>query len=493
MTIALDEASRTAGAALQRPHVLIIGGGFTGLAAACTLTGTPGKRGGAGLPPRVTLLEKAPQLGGLAAGFQEEGWSSSLEHFYHHWFTSDSWVRHFATRWAQTQPSEGGTPSPELLFRRVSTVLEAPVASGARGPAEGQAPAPFWVLDSAASLLRFKPLPLADRLRMAAALAFLKLIRNGTKLERHTAAAWCRQWMGQRAYETVWQGLLEGKFGDDAESVNMAWLWARIRSRTPALGTCAGGFQRLVSHAATSLIGRGVEIFTQCGELSIERATGQRGYRVGTGSGQMFHCDALLFATSPHELLKHFEPDPSYSARVRSLRSLGALVCILSLHRPLKGKNAGHYWYSLRKSADCPFLAVVHHTALVPPEAFDGEHLYYVADYLPAETPRFRATDEEILSQALQALRKIEPELNDTVVKRNWVFRAPYAQPVTNVDASANLLPLHVTGLDGVFLASMAQVYPWDRGTNYALELGARVASAIHKHLEDAPVKEKAS
>ena len=32
------------------------------------------------------------------------------------------------------------------------------------------------------------------------------------------------------------------------------------------------------------------------------------------------------------------------------------------------------------------------------------------------------------------------------------------------------------TPIDGLWLASMSQVYPWDRGTNFAVELGRKVA-----------------
>jgi uncharacterized protein with NAD-binding domain and iron-sulfur cluster len=57
-------------------RVAIVGAGAAGLAAAYDLT-----RAGA----RVVVYEAAPQPGGLASGFRAEGWSWSLERFYHHW------------------------------------------------------------------------------------------------------------------------------------------------------------------------------------------------------------------------------------------------------------------------------------------------------------------------------------------------------------------------------------------------------------------------
>ena len=67
--------------------IVIIGAGFTGLAAAYELV----RRG---LKP--TLIEAAPEAGGLAGTFSVCG--GRLERFYHHWFTSD---RHLMT-WSQS-------------------------------------------------------------------------------------------------------------------------------------------------------------------------------------------------------------------------------------------------------------------------------------------------------------------------------------------------------------------------------------------------------
>jgi hypothetical protein len=38
------------------------------------------------------------------------------------------------------------------------------------------------------------------------------------------------------------------------------------------------------------------------------------------------------------------------------------------------------------------------------------------------------------------------------------------------------MIPSFKTPLKNVFLANMEQVYPWDRGTNYAVELGQKIA-----------------
>src|SRR5262245_4678593 len=63
------------------PRVVVVGAGFSGLAAAFELAKQ-------GLKPIV--LEAEPFVGGLAASFQVGG--TRVERFYHHWFTNDHHV-----------------------------------------------------------------------------------------------------------------------------------------------------------------------------------------------------------------------------------------------------------------------------------------------------------------------------------------------------------------------------------------------------------------
>jgi hypothetical protein len=37
-------------------------------------------------------------------------------------------------------------------------------------------------------------------------------------------------------------------------------------------------------------------------------------------------------------------------------------------------------------------------------------------------------------------------------------------------------IPAIQTPIEGLYFASMSQVYPWDRGTNFAVEIGRRAA-----------------
>ena len=79
---------------------------------------------------------------------------------------------------------------------------------------------------------------------------------------------------------------------------------------------------------------------------------------------------------------------------------------------------------------------------------------------------------------SLPALERIRPGFSRDWIRRSWVFRASYAQPVPALGMSARL-PGLATPIPGLYLASMSQVYPWDRGTNYAVEIGRRAAREL--------------
>ena len=86
---------------------------------------------------------------------------------------------------------------------------------------------------------------------------------------------------------------------------------------------------------------------------------------------------------------------------------------------------------------------------------------------------------DELLERFLPSLTRFNPRFDRSWIKQSWLWRTEYAQPVPLLNHSRNI-PAIKTPLDGLWLASMSQVYPWDRGTNYAVELGqdvARVAS----------------
>src|SRR6185295_10092929 len=81
------------------------------------------------------------------------------------------------------------------------------------------------------------------------------------RLEKVTADEWTRKWFGERIYKFFWRPMLVSKFGEENLGVvNMAWLWARLHSRTTRLGTFVGGFQAFLNKLAEVVKKQGAEI-----------------------------------------------------------------------------------------------------------------------------------------------------------------------------------------------------------------------------------------
>ncbi len=422
--------------------VAVIGAGVTGLTAAYRLA----KQG-----RQVTVFEAAREVGGLASGFRVGGWDWPLERFYHHLFASDSHMRGLV--------DEIGFGS-RLFFRRPVTAQWW----------EGKT----YPLDSPTAVLRFPGAPLADRVRFGAAVAYLRfLCRDWRKLEKSTAAGWCRRAMGERAYQALMRPLLEGKFGEHYEEVNTAWLWARFRARTTQLGYFEGGFQAFADALAAAVRREGARILT--GQvIGRVRQNPDGRWSIATASGvQTF--DAVLSTTSPAMLTKIAPEIPaSYLDSVRKLRSLGAIVLTIALDRPLIPQV---YWLNMPKPR-FPFLALVEHTNFIEPHHYGGAHIVYCGDYIPVEHEYFQLSEYEILERFLPAFRDVNPQFSREWVKGWWMHCDPYAQPVVSLNHSKSILPI-ASPLAGFYWASMSQVYPWDRGTNYAVEIGDMAAAEI--------------
>jgi protoporphyrinogen oxidase len=173
------------------PHVVVIGAGFTGLAAAYQLTS---------LGIGVTVLEGDAEVGGLAGCFDVNG--ERLEKFYHHWFVTDSHIM-------QLIRELGGEDN--IVCRPTRTGMY--FANN------------FFNLSAPLDVLRFKPLKYLDRIRLAAMVLRARAVNDWQPLESLTAQDWLSQLGGDAVYKVVWEPLLRGKFGSHAPDISAVWFW----------------------------------------------------------------------------------------------------------------------------------------------------------------------------------------------------------------------------------------------------------------------------
>lgn len=426
-------------------RIAIVGCGMAGMSAAYDLINAG---------HQVEIFEAAAEPGGLAGGFKEPDWKWSLEKFYHHWFLSDSEMFGLI--------EELGWKD-RVVVRQPKTVMYH----------DGQ----FYPFDSIPSAILYPGLGWGiNKIRFGLVTLFLRLTRNWKSMEDTTVDSWMRKWVGESAYNQMWLPMLDGKFGERyARQVNMAWMWARLHSRTTKLATFEGGFQAFADALAAELQKRGVVIRYQSGVENIHLA--QNGTLSLTSAAGKAEFDRCMVTVSP-ALMARIAPDlpEDYLKGLLNLKSLGAVVMVLAIKHPLSSK--GYYWFNLPKSAGFPFLALVEHTNFLPAEYYGGDHLLYCGDYLETDHEYFNLSQDELLARFLPALQRINPEFKADWVRKTWLFRTKYAQPVPLVNHSRNI-PAIQTPIRGLYFASMSQVYPWDRGTNFAVQIGRKTARMI--------------
>jgi protoporphyrinogen oxidase len=426
---------------------VIIGAGFTGLSAAYEIA-RAGKR--------VLVLERDAEIGGLAGSFTVAG--TNLERFYHHWFTNDVHVMDLI--------KELGTQD-NILLRPTRTGMY--FANN------------FFKLSTPMDVLRFTPLGLIDRVRLGLMVLRARKVKHWRELEDLTAIAWLRKVGGDKVYEVVWEPLLKGKFGKYADEVSAVWFWNKLKLRGGSrakgggeqLAYYRGGFAELARHLADAARKAGAEIRTEAG---VDRLIVENGAVVGVVSSGTEIRAATVLATAPLPAIADLvapHADAAYTASLRRIKYLANVCMVLELDRSLSET----YWLNVNDPG-FPFVGVIEHTNFEPPETYKGRRIVYLSKYLPEEDKLYQMTADEMLAFSIPHLQRMFPAFNRSWVLAHHVWKARFSQPIVEKKYST-LIPAEDTPLRGLHIASMAQIYPEDRGTNYAIREGRSIGKRL--------------
>lgn len=417
--------------------IAIIGSGFTGLTAGLRLA----QKG-----HFVHIFEKEDSLGGLAAGFKNLGWNWSLEKTYHHWFTNDAIILNLAKEL-----------SCKVLVKKPQTDI---FINNKILP-----------LDSALSLLAFPYLSSFSRIRVGICLSYLKLINNYRMLENRPAIEWIKKWMGKEAASLIWDPLFSGKFGSYKNIISLSWFWARIKKRTTALAYPENGFKNFAEKIAKEIEKLGGKITFNTTVNLINSSN--KVCTIKTLKSE-FKFDKII-CTTPSAVFASITPDlpQAFVKNINLIPHLDALNLVLILKKPFLKKT---YWLNITDKS-FPFLVLVEHTNFIDPANYDNQHIVYIGNYLPKGHPYFKMNGKQLLKQFDRYLLKLNPHYKKNLLATHK-FIGPFAQSIVSLNHST-LIPKLQTPLKNIYLANLDMVYPWDRGTNYAVELGEKVAKYI--------------
>ncbi len=425
-------------------RIVVLGAGVMGLAAAYrALT----------LGHEVTVLEAAPEPGGMAAHFDLGG--LSIERYYHFVCKADQ-------------------PTFDLM-------QELGIGDRMRWRPTSMGYFTEGALHSwgdPVSLLRFPHLTLAEKIRYGL-LMFISTRRNAwPALEHVSAKDWIERWCGRSVYQKLWKPLFDLKFYEYADNVSASWIWTRIRrlgrSRRSLmqeeLGYIEGGSETLVK-ALTDAIGKrggtirlnepGRRILTEGG-----RVTG-----VETNRGR--HEAEAVISTVPTPHVSTLAPDLPEASRTayESIENIGVTCIVLKLKRSV----TPHFWVNV-VDADMPIPGIIEFSNLRPTGT--GHTVVYVPYYMPVTNPLWARSDDVFVREALACVGRINPDIREDDLVTSYVGRLKHAQPICPPGFQAQIPPVQ-TAIEGLQIADTSFYYPEDRGIAESIRLGDRMARSV--------------
>lgn len=371
----------------------------------------------------VVLYEKSVFLGGLLAGFKMG--KSYLEKAYHHIFKTDGEILGLI--------KELGIEN-KMVWKESSIAIY-----------NGREIQPFV---TPSDLLKFKGLDLISKIRLGVVGLWLSFDKNWQKYENITAVDWMKKYCGDKAYRVIWEPLLKGKFHDRYKEISMAWLWARIHTRSGSkdkngkeyLGYMTGGFEQLITALEKELVKLKVTI-SKGKEVNFKEIESK--------------YDRII-----------------YTGPLKEVEYLGAICIILESSQNL----SRYYWHNIN-DINSPFLAFIQQTNLIDKKHYRGNHVYYLGSYLPQDHEWFAKDQKEVEKIYLDYLKKIFPNFEGKKIKSINTFRFKTAQHLVTTKYK---VPEYKVS-EKIYQANFAQIYPEDRGTNFAAREGKKIAKMIEK------------
>lgn len=409
----------------------------------------------------VTLFETASSLGGLASAWQlgDIVW----DRHYHVTLFSDTHLRALLT--------ELGLED-QIQWRKARTGFY----FNSR----------LYSMSSAMEFLRFPPLNLIERLRLAVTILRASRICDSKTLESIPVENWLNKWSGPGVTRKIWSPLLRAKLGESYRNASAAFIWATIArmyaarrtgAKTEMFGYVRGGYSRILQAFEPLLRRNGVSI--RLGQpvhkISPTSAGGLRFELDSTRSEYFSHAAVTTAAPLAAKLC------PALTVKEKKqllgINYQGIICASLLLKNPLSP-----FYITNITDGGIPYTAVIEMSALVDRDQFGGRALVYLPKYLSPDSPYFNLSDDQVREEFLSALERMYPQFKRKDVLCFQLSRVKYVLAIPTINYSAKL-PHTSTSVPGLYIVNSAQIV---NGTLNVNEI-VRLAESAAQRFADLP------
>lgn len=427
--------------------IAIIGGGILGLSAAYELSKNN---------HQVFLFEKEKELGGLSAVFNFQ--SLTIEKYHHFVSQADSYLIDLLKElklqdelcWANTELG--------YFFKDRLIPFTTPL-----------------------EMLSFPGLSFYSKVRFGTSMYLLKFISNWKSLEGISAKEWLIKYQGKSVYKTIWENLMELKFKDYVNQIPMAWLWSRSTRRIAnrknktsleCFGYMRNSFKTLIDKLESKIKENDGKVLKNEEVIKIISSDDRINKIISNKRTYFFDC---VVVTVPLPIYNRIAPQLPlrYKQKLAEINYKSILNVVLVLREQL----SKFFWLNI-SDRSISFPGIIEFGNINRNLLLENNNVIYLPNYRSSDDKYYNLTEKEIKTDTLRCLKKIYKKFDNKMIRKIFIFRDKYADPLYSLNYSKKL-PAFKTPYSNLFLCNTSQIYPETRSVNNSIKFGKKIAEVI--------------
>lgn len=327
------------------------------------------------------------------------------------------------------------------------------------------------------ALLAFPKMGWISKIRYALHVMRAKGVSDWTSLDQHNAKEWIRRWVGDEAWNVMWERAFRLKFFEYTENLSASWIGTRIKrvalSRRnlfhESLGYLEGGSATLLDAMVAEISRRGGRIHVSTG---VEEVVVTDGRVAGVRTARGVAAADMVLSTAPMPYVPRLVPamPADFADRIRAIQNIPVACVILKLRHAI----SENFWMNI-SDPTIEIPGVIEYSNLNPGTR-EGEHVLYAPFYMPKTHLKWSLPDDALVDEVLSYLPRLNPAFRPDWILARHCHRYEFAQTICPPGFSATLPPMR-TPVTGFLMADTAYYYPEDRSISESLQVGHRLAA----------------